>query len=93
MDPYSGVGGVFGGFFASIAIVLGLRRRIDKMSESVVYKDTCVKCHEATNQRLDTIDGRLDDYNAVQRGIAADIGYIKGKLGGGDVHNWGQHRR
>jgi len=58
--------GAGGGIVGAIAMWLGFKQRLDRVDkdiqfirEGVVWKDTCDALHEATLQRLDSIDKNL----------------------------------
>ena len=50
-----GAGGIAGLFIAAIS-ALGINKQLEKK----VDKETCAKCSEATNKRLDSMDKKLD---------------------------------
>lgn len=59
--------GAGGGIISALFTYLGFKQRLDRtdsdiadLKKTVVYKDTCDVCHQASLQRHDAIDRKLD---------------------------------
>lgn len=83
IDPETIGTGAGGGLLGTFLAWLGFRdkinkqdEKISKLSESVVYKDTCNKCIGGTNERLDRIEKKVEKIDS----ISDCVNFIKGKL-------------
>lgn len=60
---YGAGGGIFGaivGFFGLKSRIDDVKKDFDEHKKRVVYRDTCERCHDNTNSRLDRIETKLD---------------------------------
>ena len=63
----AGAGAGIGGFFGMILTLLGIKskfsdqdKRIDKIEERQVWRDTCIATHKGVDRRLSSIEQKID---------------------------------
>lgn len=67
MDIESAGAGVGGGIISAILVALGIKSRIDRLEEKVVFKDACEKCGTGNSHQFRAlqesqlrIEGKID---------------------------------
>ena len=61
-DPLSlGGAGAGGGLLGGLLAWFGFSKRLDRLSDVVQYAKTCEATHKAVDQRLESIEDKLDE--------------------------------
>lgn len=79
-----GLGG--GTLLGTVLTYLGIKQRVDRNEKSiddikknVRYVDTCLKIHEATDRRLESIESKQDSIEAKQDRVLEIVLELKGR--------------